>query len=290
MEVDYKIVSMRNIMIVTGASSGMGSCFAKFLCEEYMADKKNRSDSNSCEMWIFARRNDRLLELKNEIESKTRPSIYGIPCPVIRIFCQDLSGTSGAMFVKSILEEENSREGICISVLVNNAGFGTYGEFASTDTLREMQMIDLNCTSLTGITGYSLPYMKKGSRIINVASLAAYAPLGNFAVYAASKSYVLSFTVALASELKGRGIKVTALCPGSVSTEFANVASKGARKEVLHGKSCEKTVRDALAKSRRGKMISMWALKWKMNSVLCGIFPKTFIAWATYRFGKRPSN
>ncbi|UKI56616.1 MAG: SDR family NAD(P)-dependent oxidoreductase [Treponema succinifaciens] len=137
------------------------------------------------------------------------------------------------------MKTKSQREIFKINVLVNNAGFGTYGEFAKTDIMREMKMIDLDCTSLTGITGFAIPYMQKGSRIINVASLASFLPLGNFAVYGACKSYVLSFSVALAAELKHKGIKVTALCPGPVSTEFADVASRGARKKVRHGLSPE---------------------------------------------------
>lgn len=262
---------MRKIIVITGASSGMGVCFAHQLARE----KKRTAE----EMWLIARREDRLVKVKNElkdiIDAKT--------------FTMNLEGKEGAKKFRELLEAENKKESIEISILVNNAGFGTYGEFADTDTDREMQMIDLNCTALTGITGYSLPYMKSGSRIINVASLAAYGPLGNFAVYGATKAYVLSFTTALRAELKHKGIKVTALCPGSVSTEFANVASNGARKEVLHGKSAEKTVRDALKKSRKGKPVAMWALKWKLNSKLCTYLPHTLIAWTTWRFAKRPS-
>lgn len=262
---------MRKIIIITGASSGMGVCFANQL-----ACEKNRTAD---EMWLIARREDRLLKVRDELKDKINA----------RTFVMDLSGKEGAQNFKELLEEENKTAPLEISVLVNNAGFGTYGEFADTDTDREMQMIDLNCTALTGITGYSLPFMKAGSRIINVASLAAYGPLGNFAVYGATKAYVLSFTTALRAELKQKGIKVTALCPGSVSTEFANVASNGARKEVLHGKSADKTVRDALKKSRKGKAVAMWALKWKINSKLCTYLPSTLIAWATWRFAKRPS-
>ncbi len=258
---------MKKIIVITGASSGMGTWFARILAEE-------KPD----EMWVIARRKDRLLELKNELS-----------CPV-KILDFDLSGKQGAEKLQSYYIEEKKNNDFCISVLANNAGFGTYGEFSSTSVGREMDMVELNCTSLTGITGFSIPYMEKGSRIINVASLAAYAPLGNFAVYGATKSYVLNFTIALRAELMHKGIKVTALCPGSVSTEFANVASNGARKEVLHGKSAEKTVRDAVKKSRKGRAVSMWALKWKFNAFLCNFFPMTLIADATYKFAKRPSN
>ncbi|MBO6177187.1 MAG: SDR family NAD(P)-dependent oxidoreductase [Treponema sp.] len=267
---------MKEIIIVTGASSGMGTCFAAELAEE-----------QPDELWLVARRNDRLEALKKEIELKHS----GVKVKPVAL---DISGKKGAFEIKALLEEENKihekEGGICIKVLVNNAGFGTYGEFADTDTEREMDMIELNCTSLTGITGFALPYMKKGSRIINTASLASFLPLGNFAVYGASKAFVLSFSVALRAELKHREISVTALCPGPVSTEFADVASKGARKEVLHGKDPVKTVRHAIKASRKGKLYSMFAFKWKFKAAASRFIGRYAGAWFTFKYCKRPSN
>ena len=262
---------MKKIIVVTGASSGMGVCFARRLaCEK------------PDELWIVARRKDRLENLKKEIESEKSVKV--------RVVDIDVSGSEGARRFKAILDVERDSGDFEISVLVNNAGFGTYGEFADTDTDREMEMVDLNCTSLTGITGFALPYMKKGSRIINTASLASFLPLGNFAVYGASKAYVLSLSVALAAELKPRGISVTALCPGPVSTEFANVASKGAREKVRHGLSPEKTVEHAIKASRRGRLYSMRFFKWKIQAWASPYVNRYLGAWFTYKFCKRPSN
>ncbi|MCI7577381.1 MAG: SDR family oxidoreductase [Spirochaetia bacterium] len=262
---------MKKIIVVTGASSGMGVCFARQLaCEK------------PDELWIVARRKDRLENLKKEIESEKSVKV--------RVVDIDVSGSEGARRFKAILDVERNSGDFEISVLVNNAGFGTYGEFADTDTDREMEMVDLNCTSLTGITGFALPYMKKGSRIINTASLASFLPLGNFAVYGASKAYVLSLSVALAAELKPRGISVTALCPGPVSTEFANVASKGAREKVRHGLSPEKTVEHAIKASRRGRLYSMRFFKWKIQAWASPYVNRYLGAWFTYKFCKRPSN
>lgn len=262
---------MKKIIVVTGASSGMGVCFARQLaCEK------------PDELWIVARRKDRLENLKKEIESEKSVKV--------RVVDIDVSGSEGARRFKAILDVERNSGDFEISVLVNNAGFGTYGEFADTDTDREMEMVDLNCTSLTGITGFALPYMKKGSRIINTASLASFLPLGNFAVYGASKAYVLSLSVALAAELKPRGISVTALCPGPVSTEFANVASKGAREKVRHGLSPEKTVEHAIKASRRGRLYSMRFFKWKIQAWASPYVNRYLGAWFTYKFYKRPSN
>ncbi|MGN0729152.1 SDR family NAD(P)-dependent oxidoreductase [Treponema sp.] len=274
---------MKKISIVTGASSGMGLWFAKLLARESAEFEKLASD----ELWIIARRKDRLEELKTQIDAEA--SRRNLKFPEIKVFQLDISGIEGALKIKELLEKEN-HDGLKINVLVNNAGFGTYGEFTATDTVREMQMIDLDCTSLTGITGFALPYMQSGSRIINVASLASFLPLGNFAVYGACKSYVLSFSVALAAEIRHRGIKVTALCPGPVSTEFADVASNGARKKVRHGLSPEKTVADALKCSRKGKLYSMKFFKWKFQAAASRFIGRYFGAWATYKFCKRPSN
>ncbi len=266
---------MRNVIIVTGASSGMGFWFAKLLAKE-------------CEeLWIIARRKENLIDLKNQIESECSQSNA---VPKIKIIAQDISGMQGVLNLKQIFDEEQKNEPFLISVLVNNAGFGTYGEFANTDIVRQMQMIDLDCTSLTGITGFSLPYMTKGSRIINVASLAAFLPLGNFSVYAACKSYVLSFSVSLAAELKHKGISVTILCPGPVDTEFANVASKGARVKVRHGLSPKQTVEHAIKCSKKGKLYSLKFFKWKIQAVGSRFISRYLGAWATYKFCKRPSN
>ena len=151
-------------------------------------------------------------------------------------------------------------------------------------------MVELNCTALTGLCGIALPFMKKGSVIINTSSLAAFMPLGNFAVYAATKAYVLSLSVALAAELKDRGIKVSALCPGSVSTEFANVASNGARKEVKGGIPPEGVVAQCLARAYKGKLTSLYRLKWRLTAFMSRFVGRGLVARYTYKHMQRPRN
>ncbi|MBR1911852.1 MAG: SDR family NAD(P)-dependent oxidoreductase [Treponema sp.] len=283
---------MKKIIIVTGASSGLGVCFARQLSKESADFRRcNKTECASDEIWLLARREDRLLDTRQQIlqdaANYEKPEYY----PAVKVCPVDLSGKAGAVSVKQMLEQYQKEEPFFqISVLVNNAGFGTYGEFANTDTEREMNMVDVNCTALTGIVGFALPWLKKGSRLINTASLASFLPLGNFAVYGATKSYVLSFTVVLAAELKGKGISVTALCPGPVSTEFADVASKGARKEVRHGLSPEKTVAHCLKKSRKGKLYAIMAFNWKFQAAASRFVGRYVGAWFTYAFCKRPSN
>ncbi len=264
---------MSKIAIITGASSGMGKEFARQL---YL---KNDSDY---EIWMISRSQEKLENAVNEIAGEKKSSC------LLRVFALDISGQNGVLRFKDLLLREKSSRDFHIDFLINNAGFGTYGPFEETPLTRELDMIDLNCISLTGICGVVLPYLERGSKIINVASLASFLPLGNFAVYAATKAYVLSFTVALAAELKEKGIKVTALCPGSVSTDFANVASNGARKEVLHGKDPVKVVEHCLKKSEKGKLIVLWALKWKITAFMSHFVGRYLGARYTYLYNKRP--
>jgi short-subunit dehydrogenase len=131
--------------------------------------------------------------------------------------------------------------------------------------------------------------LETGSVVINVASLAAFAPLGGFAVYAASKAYALSLSVGIATEWKQRGIKVCALCPGPVQSEFALVASAGARKEVKHGWSSDKTVDACLRDAGRGRQISMPRAYWQIQRFFGWLVGPELSAAFAYRFMKRPS-
>lgn len=263
---------MRKITIITGASSGMGAEFARQIAR----DEKRESS----EIWLFARNKEKLESVKDEIKGDF---------PNVKIVPMNLAGKEGVALFKTFLATEKISGPYEIDMLVNNAGFGTYGEFASTPLEKELEMIDLNCTALTGLSGAVLPFLHEGSSIINVASLAAFLPLGNFAVYAATKAYALSFSVALAAELKDKGILVSALCPGSVSTDFANVASNGARKEVLHGKDPVAVVAHCLKKARRGKRIILWSAKWKFTAFMSRFIGRYLGARFTFKYNKRPS-
>ena len=269
---------MKNIAVITGASSGMGKEFALQVAQKYDYD----------EIWIVARRLDNLNSLAQEI-NKTKN--FQIVKPVKL----DLGSRDGVKLLEDLLKSENEKlekveSGIQIGLLINNAGFGTYGPFEETSIQAQMDMVELNCTSLTGICGIALPYLNKDSVIINTSSLAAFMPLGNFAVYAATKAYVLSFSTALAAELKDKGIKVHALCPGSVSTEFANVASNGARKEVKGGIPPQKVVAQCLKRAFKGKMTSLYRLKWKCLSFMSRFVSGKIVARITYKYNKRPRN
>ena len=267
-------VRMKKLVIITGASSGMGAEFARQLADEYTAKGEN------AEFWLIARTQDKLEVIGQDIKRD------GI---TVRLFPMDVKGMEGVRKLAMHLGVEGEMGEYSVDVLVNNAGFGTYGTFEDTNMMRQLDMIDLNCTALTGICGICLPHMSSGSRIINVASLASYLPLGNFAVYAATKAYVLSFTLSLRAEVQDRGICVTALCPGPVTTNFANVASNGARKEVRHGLSAQKTVAHCLRCSKKGKPVAIMSFSWKFKAFMSRFVSRTMGARFTFLYCKRPS-
>ena len=271
-----------NIAIITGASSGMGVEFARQLAKKDLYD----------EIWIIARRTEKLEGVASEINSEIKKHL-------VRPVAMDISGKEGVQRFKEFFLTENEihknpdntgGNGLTVGILINNAGFGTYGPFEESSVTREMDMVDLNCTTLTGITGLVLPFLQAGSIIINTASLASFLPLGNFAVYGATKAYVLSFSMALAAELKDKGIKVCALCPGPVSTEFANVASNGARPEVKNGLPADKVVAHCLAKAFNGKRTAIYSFKWKFKAAASRFVGRYAGARFTFKYSKRPHN
>jgi uncharacterized protein len=271
---------MKRIIIVTGASSGLGKEFSRQLASTRQAN----------EIWLLARRREKLEDLAQELES--RSSMPGKSPIVPKVIEIDLGGHKGITQFAKLLEAEKvacGPSGFEVDSLVNNAGFGTYGTFIDTELQRQLDMIDLNVHTLTGLCHITIPYMSKGSLIINVSSLAAYTALGNFAVYAATKAYVLSFSIALAAEVADAGIFVETLCPGPVDTEFANVASKGAREKVVDGKSPSAVVAHCLDKVRKGKRTAIMAPKWKFKAFMSRFIGRYAFARYTFIHEKRPS-
>lgn len=189
-------------VLITGASSGLGVDFARLYAKE-------RRD-----LVLVARRGDRLEALKTELEQA-----YSIAVLPIAL---DLTATGALDNLQNTLKAEK----LSVDILVNNAGFGLRGQFHQLDRARQLAMIQLNITVLTDLCHRFIPEMiTRGSGgILNVASLAAFQPGPLMAIYYATKAYVLSFTEALHEELKPHGIRVSALCPGPVATEFAETA------------------------------------------------------------------
>ena len=189
---------MRPVTLITGASAGLGAEFARQCAARGEA------------LALVARRRDRMEALAREIGGD------------VHIFAADLAKEGAA----ASLIAEIEAEGLTVDTLINNAGFGLAGKFAALPLDRQTEMIDLNCRTLTELCHLVLPAMRERNRgaICNVASTAAFQPGPNMAVYYASKAYVLSFTEALHHELKGSGIRVSALCPGPTHSEFSDVA------------------------------------------------------------------
>ena len=219
----------RECALVTGASSGIGMEIAKILA------------SQNCDLVICARRKKELEELSNELTKK-----YNINCEVI---VADLTTKKG---MNNLLKKVKS-----IDILVNNAGFGILGHHTQMPLDRQLEMIDLNIHALTRLSHeFGNQMIQKGKgRIMNVASIAAYISGPGFAVYCATKAYVLSYSRALHKELNSKGVTVTALCPGYVTTGFQEVAGmKLSKMEKLTAVPANKVAEIAIKSMRKGRI------------------------------------
>uniref|UniRef100_A0A7C3ILI2 SDR family NAD(P)-dependent oxidoreductase n=1 Tax=Gracilinema caldarium TaxID=215591 RepID=A0A7C3ILI2_9SPIR len=261
MEEDEKLTGLQGgIALVTGASSGIGAAFARHLAAAAAGKERYRGLPAFDELWLVARRGDRLADLAEALQA-TYSTKDDEKTLVIRTFALDLVAPNSV----AGLAEKARETGKPVTILINNAGYGTYGPFAVINMDRQLGQIDLNCRALTEACSRFSPLLARGGLVINVASLAGFAPLGGFAVYAATKAYVLSFSIALATEWASRGIRVHALCPGSVESEFAQVASEGVRLKVAHGWSADKTTAICLKQAGKGKAYSIPRLNWKLQ-------------------------
>ena len=187
-----------SVAIVTGASSGMGKEFVLQLSQYVKVDT----------IWVIARREDALKGLQELVEVPVRP----IPLDL----CKEESFDA----FRAILEEEKPD----IKLLVNAAGFGKFGDFDKIPEIDDYRMIDLNCKALVAMTRLCLPYMNRGSHVLQLDSLSAFQPVPYIATYGATKAFVLSYTRAINAELKPKGIRMMAMNPGWVKTEFFNHA------------------------------------------------------------------
>jgi len=251
--IDYK-----GTALVTGASSGIGEAFARELAARGM------------NVVLVARSKDKLEVLARELTSK-----HGIRADVIRA---DLGVPDGA---ESVFAETEKR-GIAVTMLVNNAGFATYGPFQTTDLAREQEEILVNVYSLVTLTRLYLPKLlaSKGAAIVNVASTAAFQPLPYMAVYGASKSFVLSFNDALWAQLKGTNVTALALCPGPVKTRFAGVVGA---EEAMVGTpdTAEFVVRSALRALEGKRSFVVPRFRQYVLANLSRILPRTVVASTT---------
>jgi len=199
----------KKIAVITGASSGLGREFVKQL---------GRYGELS-EIWAIARREEKLLELTGITECPIKP----IPA--------DLTEEKTTAMLRDMFRKEDPE----IAYLINAAGFGRIGMSTEIPAEDNEAMIDLNCRAAVAVTDAALPYMRKGSRILEICSTAAFQPLPGLNVYAATKAFLMSYTKSLHYELLLRGIHVTAVCPYWIKdTEFIPVAQMTGKKAVKH--------------------------------------------------------
>lgn len=237
-----------NIAIITGASSGLGREFAIQLAEIV-----HKTD----EIWLLSRNKEALETLADEINlfcAGMNKSLIVHAIPV------DLTDTANLNRFSEILWLKGAK----ITVLINCAGIGSYDLFSDQNENDVMNMLSLNVTALTRMTQICLPYMKRGSKIIQVASAAAFCSQRKFAVYAATKAYVYSFGRSLTKELKRKGIHVTTVCPGTVDTPFLTHAYGDPTRQPFYKKlvtaKVDKVVRRALIDSKRHKKLSVYGI------------------------------
>ena len=196
------------IAIVTGASSGMGREFVK------QVSKKEKFD----EIWVIARRKEALESLKKEVKAKIRPITL------------DLQNPESFETYKKLLAEEKPE----VALLANIAGYGKFGKYDEISLEDCLGMIDLNCKALVAMSQLTIPYMKRGSKILQLDSLSAFQPVPYLNVYGSSKSFVLSYSRALNLELKTKGIRVMSVNPGWVKTEFFDHATKSSNDAITY--------------------------------------------------------
>ncbi len=224
----------KTIAIITGASSGMGRDFV------HQLDQSEQFD----EIWVIARRADRLEALRDSIRA------------ALRVLPMDLTDPAAFARYRALLEADKPN----VAVLVNASGYGKFGRHDEIELDEALGMVDLNCRALVAVTQLTLPYMQKGGRIYQLGSLSSFQPVPYMNVYAASKAFVLSYSRALNVELKPRGIRVMAVCPGWVRTEFFDRAETQEKKTVTYFNRIYESadvVKLALRDMKRGKDVSI---------------------------------
>src|SRR6266700_1839702 len=255
--------------LITGASAGIGREFARQL------------GGRARSLILIARREQRLSELCNELNQQ-------YPNVAVSVRKTDLADLAHLNELLAWLDHE----GIDVDLLINNAGLGDSGAFSTSDPIRNEQMALVNIVALTTLTRHLLPRMiaRRCGGILNVSSSAGFLPIPDFAVYAATKAYVTSFSEALRAELRGTGVSVCALCPGPVHTEFQEVANRPDAQredgpEFVHV-SVEQVVRDALTALEADRPLVIPGLPMKIGMFLVRITPMPILRLAS-RFGSK---
>lgn len=227
-------MTFKKIAIVTGASGGLGRAFAELLAGEELD-----------EIWAIARSEEKLGALREVLGEKIRP------------FALDLTESASFAVISHALELELPE----VRYLVNNAGYGKFGDYSDVSMVDSMGMIDLNVSAVVRMGLIVLPYMQKGAHLINIASQASFQPLPYLNIYAATKAFVRNYTRALNVELADRGITATAVCPGWIRTGFFARGDIGADKTARrypHMADPRDVAKKALRDARRGRDMSVF--------------------------------
>jgi short-subunit dehydrogenase len=256
--------------LITGASAGIGREFARQVA--------GRAGS----LVLVARRQERLEELRDEL-TKRNPTLS------VHIRATDLSDDRAVTHLCDWLGNEK----LSVDLLINNAGLGDVGPFATSEHQRVKEMLAVNVNALTLLTRLLLSGMieRKRGAILNVSSTAGFLPIAGFAVYAATKAYVTSFSEAIRAELHGTGVTVTSLCPGPVYTEFTEVAARpGAKRdraqEFVHV-SAEEVARAGLEAIEHDKPLVIPGLIMKLGMSLVRVMPLWILRLASRLSAKR---
>ncbi len=251
------VVAGRKTALVTGASSGIGASIARKLA------------GRKYDCILTARRTDRLEKLAEELQGSSGVEARVIP--------SDLGAADGAgKLIARVAELGKS-----VDVLVNNAGFGVYGPFVDQSPERLAQMIELNMVSLTTLTHHYLREMvkRRSGRVLQVSSIGAYQPSPLYAVYSATKAYVLMFSEAVNHELYGTGVSVTTMCPGLTATEFHDVAAhKKAGWMSLVTMTADDVAEIGIRAMLRGRSVVTTGFMNKLTALLVKLLPRS---WAT---------
>lgn len=240
--------------IISGASSGMGREFVKMTAQRGDVD----------EIWVIARREERLAELAKEVS---------VPLHILPL---DLMKEESYQTYQAELERKKPN----VVFLVNASGFGKFGRYDEIPLEDSLNMIELNCKSMVHMTALTLPYMREGSHIVQVDSLSAFQPVPYISIYGATKAFVLSYARSLNVELQPRNIKVMAFCPGWVKTEFFDHAWQTSRTAVTYYNklfTAEEVVRVAMKDSARGKDVCVPGFGVKMQVLMTKLLPHKLI-------------
>ena len=256
------------IAIVTGASSGMGREFVRQLSQYVEVD----------EIWAIARRQEALESLKNEIS---------VP---LRAISLDLLQSDSFDAIAKLLQSEQPD----VKLLVNAAGFGKFGSFEAVSPEDDCRMLDLNCKALMMVTRLVIPYMAPGSHILQLDSLSAFQPVPYITTYAATKAFVLSYSRSMGQELKSKGIRMMAMNPGWVKTEFFNHACQtngGQVQYFNHLYEAEDCVATGLKDLYRTKKdYSVHGLPIKFQVLLVKLLPHSLVMKVWLQQQKKPKN